>query len=112
MHLDQTAAARRGSVCVCACVCVRACVSVSVCVWLVIGPSGRVSSQPHLTGIGPRRPPHPVVRRRYRTDLVHGSGDAQGLLFCEGVAQAFAEEGLTPFHGRMVKGGANWVKTW
>jgi hypothetical protein len=48
----------------------------------------------------------------YRSDLEEGTGDGEGLILCEGVAQAIKKAGHEPFHGRMVKGGANWQRTW
>jgi hypothetical protein len=46
--------------------------------------------------------------RSYRSDLEEDSGDGEGLILCEGVAQAIKKAGHEPFHGRMVKGGENW----
>lgn len=39
-------------------------------------------------------------------------GDERGLHLCEGVARALKVAGIAPFHGRMVKGGANWQRAW
>ena len=36
----------------------------------------------------------------------------QGLYICEALAKAFKDNGVRPFHGRMVKGGENWQQAW
>ena len=48
----------------------------------------------------------------YRTCIDDTPGDERGLHLCEGVARALKVAGIEPFHGRMVKGGANWQRTW
>eukprot|EP00041_Stephanoeca_diplocostata_P022437 m.535083 g.535083 ORF g.535083 m.535083 type:complete len:490 (-) comp22063_c0_seq3:135-1604(-) len=48
----------------------------------------------------------------YRTDRIHGSGDGEGLAYCEGIARALHDAGHTPFHGHMVCGGDNWQQMW